>query len=187
MKRKKYIPVEYVDVVDENDTCLAVMPLHEVHRQSLFHRSVMTLAYNAEKKLFLQKRSRSKQLYPGRWDLSSTGHVKAGESRTDAAIRELLEEIGVECDQLRPIDEVHASVDTAFEFVTLFKSKAITPQQIRLSDEVEDGMFVDRAELACMVDRFRETLTPAVVHFYMKNKLFADSGTNLHDELDRSS
>ncbi len=180
MKRKKNTPVEYVDVVDENDTYLAVMPLHEVHRQSLFHRSVMTLAYNAEKKLFLQKRSRFKRLYPGRWDLSSTGHVQAGESRTDAAIRELFEEIGIECDRLRLIDRVHATVDTAFEFITLFKSKVITSQQIRLSDEVEDGMFVDQAELACMVDRFRETLTPAVVHFFRKKKLFPDS--SVHDE-----
>ncbi len=166
--------VELVDIVDENDRPLLVMPLVEAHRQSLFHRSVLILVFNPEKKLYLQKRSPKKSLYPGRFDLSATGHVQAGEARIDAAARELYEELGLRAKTLTVVDTVPASQETGYEFVTLFSAGCVSDPPRPNPEEVADGMFVDQAELASLVRRYREMLTPGLVHFFEKKVLFPD-------------
>ncbi|MFZ5811913.1 MAG: NUDIX hydrolase [Thermodesulfobacteriota bacterium] len=174
MKRphRKITLSELVEYVDSRDRPLGIMPLSEVHRQSLFHRSVLVLVYNPSGKVFLQKRAASKSVYPGRYDVSASGHVQAGESRLEAAIRELDEELGIAVDTLRVIGNAPASPMTGFEFVTLYTAGK-TPAAPRPNpEEVADGLFVDRAELAYMADRFRELLTPGLVHFFEQNAIF---------------
>lgn len=45
--------------------------------------------------LLLQKRSAGKDSYPGCYDISSAGHVAAGDDYLESAIRELSEELGI--------------------------------------------------------------------------------------------
>lgn len=51
---------------------------------------------NDKKELLLQKRSATKKSHPNFWDISGAGHIRAGETVTEGAIRELKEELGVE-------------------------------------------------------------------------------------------
>ena len=167
---------ELVDVVDANNRLLMVMPLAEVHRQSLRHRSVLVLVYDPQGKLYLQKRSAQKKVYPGRFDLSATGHVRAGEALADAAARELYEELGLTAPSLTLLDTAPASRETNFEFVTLFSAGRIGEPPRPNPGEVSGGMFVDAAELAALARDYRDWLTPAVVHFFEKNALFPIGG-----------
>lgn len=48
--------------------------------------------------LLLQKRSRNKDSYPGCYDISSAGHVQAGDGFLETAVRELKEELGIEAE-----------------------------------------------------------------------------------------
>lgn len=45
--------------------------------------------------VLLQKRSRDKDSFPGCYDISSAGHVAAGDEYIDTALRELSEELGI--------------------------------------------------------------------------------------------
>ena len=146
-KMKFETTVERVDIVDAHDRPLMVMPLSEAHRQGLFHRSVMVLVYGPDGRLYLQKRGPQKNLYPGRFDLSATGHVQAGEAREEAAARELFEELGLTASSLARIDAIPASRETAFEFVTLYSAGRASEAPRPNPDEVAGGMFVDEAEL----------------------------------------
>jgi 8-oxo-dGTP pyrophosphatase MutT (NUDIX family) len=59
------------------------------------HRATYILVFNDEGDLFVQKRTTSKDIYPGYYDVATGGVVSAGESYEDAAERELAEELGI--------------------------------------------------------------------------------------------
>lgn len=67
-----------------------------------------------------------------------TGSVDAGESIEQAAKRELVEESGIETDQLLPLNLVHHFHDQWGHDVEEFSFLAITTQTPRLSDEHQD-------------------------------------------------
>ena len=43
----------------------------------------------------MQQRAKKKETNPGKWDVSVAGHVSAGQTSIEAAIREVSEEIGI--------------------------------------------------------------------------------------------
>ncbi len=166
--------VEAVEIVDEGDRPLGVMPLPDALRQALSHRVVLTLLYDAAGRVCLQRRSLGKALYPGRWDLSSSGHVRAGESREDAAIRELFEELGVRAPRLALVAETPATPETGHGFTTLYSAGGFSGIIVPDPAEVCEVSFVDRDELEALVEGFREMLTPALVHFWERGLIFPD-------------
>jgi isopentenyl-diphosphate Delta-isomerase len=166
-------PPELLEVVDATNRPLLILPREEVHRQQLLHRSVLVLVFDEQNRLFLQKRSRTKEVYPGRWDVSASGHILAGESRDAAACRELLEELGFAPHRIVVRQEIPASPATGQEFVTLFTTRC-TGKEIRTNEqEVEDGYFVDHEELGCMLREYPELLTPALLHFGRSGLVFS--------------
>src|SRR5256885_1188600 len=86
---------EWFDVVNEKDEVISRARRREVHAQGLWHRAVHVLVFNCHGAVFLQKRSMLKDLSPGLWDSSCSGHLDAGEDYDAAAVRELREEIGI--------------------------------------------------------------------------------------------
>lgn len=72
----------------------------EVHRNGDIHGTshVWLIRKKQNKKfdILLQKRASANDVYGGGYDISSAGHVSAGEDYLDTAIRELKEELGVE-------------------------------------------------------------------------------------------
>lgn len=166
---------ELVEIVDASNKPFAVIPLNEAHKQTLPHRAVLVLVYDTQNKVYLQKRSQQKSLYPGRYDLSATGHVRAGEALEEAALRELNEELGIDTARLKLIHELPASVDTGHEFITLFSAGRITQPLRPNPEELDGGMFVDRDELNFLVENYRDMLTPGVVYFAERNLIFPQS------------
>ena len=60
-----------------------------------YHKPVWIWIINSNGEILVQKRSSCKKNYPDKWDMPSAGHVKAGESIIDGAIRETFEELGI--------------------------------------------------------------------------------------------
>jgi len=68
-----------------------------VHANGLWHCSVHIWIVNpSTSKILLQKRSMSKDTFPGRWDISSAGHVEANTSLIRTVQLELAEELGID-------------------------------------------------------------------------------------------
>ncbi|RWW44042.1 hypothetical protein BHE74_00050230, partial [Ensete ventricosum] len=52
-----------------------------VHRDGDYHRAVHVWIYSeSTQELLLQKRADCKDSWPGQWDISSAGHISAGDS-----------------------------------------------------------------------------------------------------------
>ena len=82
-------PEEFFDVVDGHDAVVGRAARREVHARGLMHRAVHILVFDETGRVFLQKRSMKKDIAPGLWDSSGSGHVDSGESYDVAAVREL--------------------------------------------------------------------------------------------------
>lgn len=89
---------EYVDIIDENGNETGLVKLrNEAHRDGDWHKAVH-LWIALDEKVILQKRAPDKIFYPNKLEISSTGHVDAGETYKQAAIRETEEELGLSVD-----------------------------------------------------------------------------------------
>ncbi|HSX43405.1 MAG TPA: NUDIX domain-containing protein [Candidatus Saccharimonadales bacterium] len=66
----------------------------EIHARGLWHRDVHVWLTDGERTLE-QQRAWNKKIMPGAWDVAVGGHVSAGESYLDAAMRETEEELGL--------------------------------------------------------------------------------------------
>lgn len=87
---------EQFELVDEEDRVIGLASRAECHgNPALIHRAVHVLLFNRRGDLLLQKRSRHKDIQPGRWDTSVGGHLAPGESYLEAARREMGEELGL--------------------------------------------------------------------------------------------
>ena len=90
--------MEFLDIVNDKDEVVGRAPKDEIYEKRWPHRIVEVVLFNDRNELALQLRSMKKKGYPGYWAPTASGHVHAGESYEQAAVRELEEETGVTTD-----------------------------------------------------------------------------------------
>lgn len=89
-------PDELFDLVDLDDNVIGQVRRGEAHSNpTLIHRSVQILVFASDGRLLLQRRSMTKDLFPGYYCASASGHVASGEDYLATAERELVEELGI--------------------------------------------------------------------------------------------
>lgn len=87
---------EFLDIWDNHGRATGqVCDKNFAHQNGLFHPTVHIWFYTFTPALLMQKRGPFKQTYPNLWDVSVAGHVSAGESILEGAVREIKEEIGL--------------------------------------------------------------------------------------------
>src|SRR3989304_300991 len=87
---------ERFDRVDKLDKVIGTLTRSQAHTDpTLIHRAIGILLFNSKGQLFLQKRSMTKDTYPGHWTVSVSGHVRKGQTYQEAARAELWEELGI--------------------------------------------------------------------------------------------
>ena len=88
---------ELIDVLNKDGSFSGKTLMKSVvHREGLWHASVQVWIYTFKGEVLLQKRAPNKDTYPNLWDISVAGHLTAGDSAANAALREIKEEIGLE-------------------------------------------------------------------------------------------
>ena len=91
--------MEMFDIVDENGNPIGeVIERRKAHAEGIRHRTAHIWIVREKEgriQVLLQKRSADKDSFPGRFDTSSAGHIKAGDEPLESALRELNEELGI--------------------------------------------------------------------------------------------
>ena len=87
--------LERVAWVDEEDRLLGALPRAELRENGRIGRGTFVLLFNGAGELCVHRRTLSKALYPGFWDVAAGGMVGPHESYAEAAARELHEELGI--------------------------------------------------------------------------------------------
>lgn len=138
---------ELFDVVNEHDEVIGQRTRRDVHQLGLRHRAVHVLVFNSRGALFLQKRSMSKDCFPGAWDSSAAGHLNPGEDYDECAVRETREELGmVLCQAPTRLFKIAACAETGQEFVWVYRCAAEGPFQLQ-AEEIERGDWFTRQRI----------------------------------------
>ncbi|WP_299222859.1 NUDIX domain-containing protein [uncultured Aquimarina sp.] len=87
---------ELIDILNKDGKLTGEVRLKsEAHQLGLYHASVHIWFYTLNGKILLQKRAKDKDTFPNLWDISVAGHIGAGETSENSALREIEEEIGL--------------------------------------------------------------------------------------------
>jgi isopentenyldiphosphate isomerase len=99
------VPDEIVDLVDEENRVVGRAPRREVRARNLLHRGVGILCRNSRREVYVHRRTATKDVFPALHDMFVGGVVASGESYAAAARREILEELGIDGPEPRPLFE----------------------------------------------------------------------------------
>lgn len=86
---------ELVEVVDEQNHVIEIVPRSIVRQKNLLHRASYIFVFSPLGALCVQRRTSSKDAFPNYWDLAAGGIPMCEESYDNAAKRELGEELGI--------------------------------------------------------------------------------------------
>lgn len=145
---KHSYPDELFPVVDEDGNTIgeALRSICHNGKSMLLHPVVHLHLFNSSGKLYLQKRSMSKDIQPGKWDTSVGGHVDPGESVTDALARETREELGLK--KIVPVFAGRYVWKSSLERELVNSYTTVTDELPEINkDEIEEGRYWSMDEI----------------------------------------
>ena len=149
---------EPVAVLDEDGAVVGVRPRSEVRRLNLRHAATAVLLRRPDGRVFVHRRSPTKDWMPSAHDAAAGGVLQPGEQPGAAAARELAEELGVSGVPLRKLLTSRYEDDTTRHVAHVYE--AVYDGPVRFADgEVVWGAWTTLEELA---DRLHDPAWPFV-------------------------
>jgi isopentenyldiphosphate isomerase len=104
--------IEMLDVVDEDDNVVGTASRTEIHQKGLLHREAHVFFITPSGEFIFQRRSKTKDSYPDKLDVTVGGHVELGDSYLKTALKETLEETGLLLQEtdLIPVHKIRSNV-----------------------------------------------------------------------------
>lgn len=138
---------ELVTWVDAQDQVLGALPRAELRERGLIGRCTFILLFNGAGELCVHRRTLSKALYPGYWDVAAGGMVAAGEAYAESAARELAEELGIEGVSLRFHERFYFDQPDNHLWCAVYSAVSDAPLRLQ-PEEVSEAKFIslERAE-----------------------------------------
>jgi 8-oxo-dGTP pyrophosphatase MutT (NUDIX family) len=104
-------PVEQLAVIDQAGRVVGSAPRAMVRRHNLPHLVVAVLVRDPAGRVYVHRRTDTKDVFPGMHDCFAAGSLKYGEEPAGAAAREVEEELGVTGVPLTPVFSVRYDDD----------------------------------------------------------------------------
>lgn len=165
--------MEMIDIYDElGQKCGKTEEKYETHIKGLIHKGVCVWIINSNDEILLQTRN-SQVMFPNMMDISFSGHIKAGETSLEAAIREGKEELGIdlEIDKLqylfscREYGEVNGYIENEIEDVFLYRKDILLEEYSFYDNEVKEVSYISLEKFKIMVETHSTMLMPYKTHY----------------------
>lgn len=162
---------EWFDIVDEADEVVGREMRRVVHATGLRHRAVHIQVFDGDGRVFLQKRSMTKDTAPGLWDSSASGHVDSGEDYDTSAVREVGEELGWQPPApLKRLFKVGSCADTGNEFVWVYRAEWDGGRFTLHPEEIERGEWFGSEQVDQMIAKDPEALAKSFRYIWREMK-----------------
>jgi 8-oxo-dGTP diphosphatase len=159
---------EFFDILDEQGNKTGkIKARSEVHRDGDWHKSIHIWIVNDKDEILMQRRSPNKDSHPNMWDISSAGHLTAGDEPLQGAIREIKEELGVDVlpSQLKLIGIIKATeicgptfINNEFNDIYLLRLSLDLSKIILQEEEVAEVKYISVDKFRNMIKNKDETL-----------------------------
>ena len=148
---------ELITIVDSDNNVTGSVQREVMRRENLIHRASYIIVFNPDKKLFVQKRTMTKDIYPGFWDVAAGGVVLGNESYYDSAIRELEEELSITNISLSYHFDYYFEEENNKVWGAIFSCYHPGPFVLQ-PEEIDEGCFLSFDEIAELSEK--ESFTP---------------------------
>lgn len=147
ISNRGYKKEEWLPLVDDKGKVIGKAPRSIVHSNKEYLHPVVHLhVMNSRKQLYLQKRSATKLVQPGKWDTSVGGHISLNETIETALNREAKEEIGLvnvrSTFACRYLWKMETESELVFLFYTTYDGEILIN-----TNEIEEGRFWNISEI----------------------------------------
>lgn len=145
--------MEIWDLYDKNRTATGETAVRGGKLAADRYRMVVHVClFNAAGEMLIQHRQPSKTQWPDRWDISVGGHVVSGETSSQGAEREVLEELGLRLDLDRRRPSLTVNFDTGFDDVYLVRTDHDIPDMTLQAEEVSAVRWASADAIFAMID-----------------------------------
>lgn len=154
---------EIFDITDDNGVPTGkTVTRSKAHTEGIPHRTAHVWIVRKKGdsyQVLLQKRSATKESFPGMYDTSSAGHIQAGDEPLESAQRELFEELGIEAGDgdltfagtfhIKYAMSFHEKMfnDNEVAFVYVYEKPVDTDSLVLQEEEVEGVKWFDIEEV----------------------------------------
>ncbi len=138
---------EYFDILDENGNKTGQTKLRsEVHRDGDWHKGVHVWIINNNGEVLLQRRCATKDSNPNMLDISSAGHLSAGDDSLTGALRELKEELNLD---IKP-EDLHfiKTLKRSVKYTETFINNEFDDLYIVITDKKIEEMKFQKEEIS---------------------------------------
>lgn len=136
---------EQIQLVDARNRPCGSAPRATMRRFRFWHRATYVVVRNRRGELCVQRRTLTKEVFPGGLDLAAGGVVGAGEAVHVAARRELAEELGIRGVPLRHLGEFVHDAGGNHIFGSLFLVDHDGPLTLQ-AEEVAEAFWLPPVE-----------------------------------------
>lgn len=179
---------EYFDLLDENGNKTGKIKLRtEVHRDGDWHKAVHIWIINNKGDVLLQRRCATKDSNPNMLDISSAGHLSAGDDSLTGAIRELKEELNLDVskEELQFIKTLKRSskytstfINNEFDDLYILRTDKTLNDMEFQEDEISEIFFVPYKQFKEMVNNKQPDLLMHDEEFEILFELFDNEYDN---------
>jgi isopentenyldiphosphate isomerase len=155
---------EIVALFDESNAVIGSAPRSVVRAQNLRHGCVAVIVLNSAGQIYVHRRTETKDVYPGCYDMMAGGVLQAGENPRAAAAREAEEELGVTGVEVVPLAEADYADDRSRYHAYGYTVTYDGPIRWQ-AEEVMWGEWMSPDELLAMVDDPDVSFAPDTLSF----------------------
>jgi isopentenyldiphosphate isomerase len=140
---------------DDAGRVVGAAPRSRVRAENLPHAATAVLLVDDDGRVYVHRRTETKDVFPGQWDCWAGGVVAAGEDPDAAAVRELTEELGVRGLSLEPLFRHWYRDDRTHYLACCYRARwrgeRVHGAVVHQPEEVAEGGWMTLADLRALL------------------------------------